>query len=191
VVESTTTRPVIFIGISKTGNLGVHFATAYPHLVEKLITVGAAPTLPWAPDFPGQIDREFWAQRRALLEAGEYQRVFELHNPRVFSEPGCRNLIEVRLRLGRATPRDVFHNQFYPEPAEEIRHLLPDVRIPTLILHGEDDRLFPVEAGRYMAERIPGAQFYGFKGRGHLLVATATAEFAQVVKNFVRTGRPT
>jgi pimeloyl-ACP methyl ester carboxylesterase len=63
--------------------------------------------------------------------------------------------------------------------------------VPTLVLHGEDDRLFPVEAGRYLAEHIPGAQFYAFRGRGHLLVATATAEFAQVVRNFVRTGRPT
>jgi pimeloyl-ACP methyl ester carboxylesterase len=42
-----------------------------------------------------------------------------------------------------------------------------------------------------MAENIPGAQFYVFKGRCHLPVATATAEFAQVVKRFVRTGRPT
>jgi class 3 adenylate cyclase/pimeloyl-ACP methyl ester carboxylesterase len=191
VVEATTTRPVVFIGISKTGNLGVHFATAYPHLVEKLITVGTAPASPWALDFPGQIDREYWAQRLALAEAGDYQRLLELHTPRVFSEPGCRNLIEIRLRLGRATPREVLQNQFYPEPAFDIRHLLRGLRVPTLVLHGEEDRLFPVEAGRYMAEHIPGAQFYGFKGRGHLLVATATAEFAQVVRNFVRTGRPT
>jgi class 3 adenylate cyclase/pimeloyl-ACP methyl ester carboxylesterase len=191
VVEATTTRPVVFIGISKTGSLGVHFATAYPHLVEKLITVGAAPVLPWSQDFPGQLDHEFWAQRLALAQAGDYQKLFELHIPRVVSEPGCRNLIEIRLRLGRATPREVFHNQFYPEPADDIRHLLPDLRVPTLVLHGEEDRLFPVEAGRYIAEHIPGAQFYVFKGRCHLPVATATAEFAQVVRNFVRSGSPT
>jgi pimeloyl-ACP methyl ester carboxylesterase len=101
VVESTTTRPVVFIGISKTGKLGVHFAMAYPHLVEKLITVGTAPASAWASDFPGQLDRDFWAHTLALIRAGHYQKLFELHNPRVLSEPGCRNLIETRLRLGR------------------------------------------------------------------------------------------
>jgi class 3 adenylate cyclase/pimeloyl-ACP methyl ester carboxylesterase len=191
VVEATTTRPVVFIGISKTGSLGVHFATAYPHLVEKLITVGAAPVLPWAPDFPGPIDREFWTKRLALARAGDFQKLFELHMPQVLSEPGCHNLIEMRVQLGRDTPREVFHNQYYPEPADEIRHLLREIRVPTLVLHGEADRLFPLEAGRYMAEHIPGAQFYVFKGRCHLPVATATVEFAQVVKRFVRTGRPT
>lgn len=74
VVEAITTRPVVFIGISKTGSLGVHFATAYPHLVEKLITVGTTPVLPWASDYPGELDRDFWAQvgpgaRRRLSEA--------------------------------------------------------------------------------------------------------------------------
>jgi hypothetical protein len=39
-----------------------------------------------------------------------------------------------------------------------------------------------------VASHIPGADFY-IKGRGHLLAFTATAEFAQVVRNFVRTGR--
>jgi pimeloyl-ACP methyl ester carboxylesterase len=190
VIEATTTPPVVFIGISKTGSLGVHFAAAYPHLVEKLITVGAAPVLPWAPDFPGQVDREYWTQRLAMARAGQYQELFELHIHRVLSEPGCRNLIETRLRLGRATPREVLHNQFYPEAADETRHVLPKLTVPTLVLHGEEDQLFPLEAARYMVGHIAGAQLYIFKGRCHLPVTTATAEFAGVVKRFIRTGRP-
>ncbi len=191
VVETTTTRPVVFIGVSQTGALGVRFATAYPDLVEKLITVGTAPASPWAPDFPGPLDREFWAQRLALLKAGEYHTAFELFGARILSEPGCRHLIEIRLRLGRETPPAVFQNFFEGELELEIRHLLPRLGVPTLILHGEEDRLFPVEAGRWMAKQVPGAQFYVFKGRCHLPVTTATVEVAQVVKNFIRTGRPT
>ena len=190
VLEATTTRPVVVIGISKAGTLGVHLATAYPHLVEKLITVGAVPLFPWTPGFPVGADTEHWMQKLALARAEDYHRLWELHNCRILSEPGLRNLIEIRLRLGLATPHEVLRNQFQPESAENIRHLLPDLRVPTLVLHGGEDRLFPVEAGRYMAGCIPGAQFYVFKGRCHLPVTTATVEFAQVVKNFIRTGRP-
>ena len=67
--------------------------------------------------------------------------------------------------------------------------VLPRLRVPTLILHGDDDRSVPYAAGRYLAEHIPGAQRYTFKGRGHAVYATATIEFAQAVRSFIRTGR--
>jgi pimeloyl-ACP methyl ester carboxylesterase len=45
-----------------------------------------------------------------------------------------------------------------------------------------------VEAGRYLVDHIPDAQIYLFKGRGHAPMFTATAEFVQVIRNFIRTG---
>jgi len=41
----------------------------------------------------------------------------------------------------------------------DVRHLLPSVRVPTLILHRVGDALVPVRAGRYLAEHIPGAKY--------------------------------
>jgi pimeloyl-ACP methyl ester carboxylesterase len=195
VVEAAGDRPVVFIGISGGGVVGVNLATTYPHLVEKLITIGTPVASLGAPDFPVEVDREFLRRMRSLVAAGDYQAAWALHCATVCSEPGSRNLIEVRLRLGRSIPPEVFRNFFdhylkSDDPGKDIRHLLPQLRVPTLVLHGEEDRQIPVEAGRYMADRIPGAQFYGFKGRGHLPMATATAELARVVRNFVRTGRP-
>jgi pimeloyl-ACP methyl ester carboxylesterase len=65
--------------------------------------------------------------------------------------------------------------------------LLPTLRVPTLVVHGEEDRNVPVVYGRWMAEQIPGARFYCMKGRSHALIFTAAAEFAEVVRGFVRT----
>jgi class 3 adenylate cyclase/pimeloyl-ACP methyl ester carboxylesterase len=195
VIEVTSSRRVIFIGISGGGVVGVHLATTYAHLVEKLITIGTPVTSHAAPDFPGEVDREFVRRMQSFIAAGDYQAAWALHNTQVCSEPGCRNLVEVRLRQGRSTPPEVFQGFFAQmmnpgEPGKDIRPLLPQLRVPTLVLHGEEDRLVPVEAGRYMADRIPGAQFYAFKGRCHLPQATATAELAGVIRNFVRAGRP-
>ena len=38
----------------------------------------------------------------------------------------------------------------------DIRHVLPAIRVPTLLLHGTEDRIVPMEAARWMADRIPG-----------------------------------
>jgi len=45
--------------------------------------------------------------------------------------------------------------------------LLKTVRVPTLVLHGEDDPLLPVECGRDVAALVPGAKIETFPGWGH------------------------
>jgi pimeloyl-ACP methyl ester carboxylesterase len=88
-------------------------------------------------------------------------------------------------------PEEVAQNFLAEDPGRELRPLLPTLRVPTLVLHGEEDGVSPLEHGRYLADHIPGAQFYVLKGRGHGLFITAAAELARVVHSFIRTGRVT
>jgi class 3 adenylate cyclase len=53
----------------------------------------------------------------------------------------------------------------------DARHILPSIQAPTLVLHRKDDALVPVEAGRYLAQNIPGAKYVELPGRDHLLQA--------------------
>ena len=50
-----------------------------------------------------------------------------------------------------------------------MRELLPEVAVPTLVMHARGDLLCPIEAGRQMAAGIPGARFVALPGRNHLL----------------------
>ena len=113
---------------------------------------------------------------------------------KVFSEPGSHNLAETYLSLRGQLPRDLYR-RFYTsdidDPGLELRPILSTLRVPTLVLHGEEDCIAPLEGGRYMAEHIPDARFYTFKGRGHGLIWTAIGEFVQVVREFIQTGRVT
>lgn len=45
--------------------------------------------------------------------------------------------------------------------------LLKTVKVPTLVLHGDDDPLLPVECGRDVASLVPGAKIETFPGWGH------------------------
>lgn len=44
---------------------------------------------------------------------------------------------------------------------------LPKLRMPTLVLHGTDDHVVPLERGKELAARIPGAQLCVLPGAGH------------------------
>jgi pimeloyl-ACP methyl ester carboxylesterase len=45
--------------------------------------------------------------------------------------------------------------------------LLKTVKVPTLVLHGEEDPLLPVEGGRDVARLVPGAEIQTYPGWGH------------------------
>jgi len=45
--------------------------------------------------------------------------------------------------------------------------MLKAVKVPTLVLHGEDDPLLPVECGRDVAALVPGAEIQTWPGWGH------------------------
>jgi pimeloyl-ACP methyl ester carboxylesterase len=49
----------------------------------------------------------------------------------------------------------------------ERAELLKSIRVPTLVVHGVDDPLIPVEAGMDTARRIPGAELRLIPGMGH------------------------
>jgi uncharacterized repeat protein (TIGR01451 family) len=65
----------------------------------------------------------------------------------------------------------------------DIRHVLPAIRVPTLVLHNTRDRWVEVERGRDLARRIPGAAFVDFPIDGHM---TPAADLPPVVAEMER-----
>jgi pimeloyl-ACP methyl ester carboxylesterase len=45
--------------------------------------------------------------------------------------------------------------------------MLKKIKVPTLVLHGEEDPLLPVECGRDVASLVPDAKLETFPGWGH------------------------
>ena len=77
----------------------------------------------------------------------------------------------------------------------DVRHLLPLVRVPTLVLHRRGDRAVRIAAGREMARQITGAQFVELDGDDHWFFAGARQPVLDAINRFVnalpRDRRPT
>lgn len=61
---------------------------------------------------------------------------------------------------------------------------LPDIQVPTLIIHGEEDVIVPLAEGETLAAGISGAEIVRIKEAGHLLLAEAPAQLYAAVLNF-------
>jgi class 3 adenylate cyclase/pimeloyl-ACP methyl ester carboxylesterase len=69
----------------------------------------------------------------------------------------------------------------------DVRHLLPLVQAPTLVMHVRGDLRVPFESGREIAAGIPGARFVALPGRNHILQdgEPATERYAEELRLFL------
>ena len=62
---------------------------------------------------------------------------------------------------------------------------LDQIRLPTLIIHGDADPLIPYANGQYMAAHIRGAKLSTYAGVGHLVPIEAAERFNQDAIEFL------
>jgi class 3 adenylate cyclase len=67
----------------------------------------------------------------------------------------------------------------------DVRHILPAIRVPTLILHCSGDTRVSVESGRYLAANIAGAKYVELPGRDHIIWAGDVDPLADEIEEFL------
>jgi len=65
---------------------------------------------------------------------------------------------------------------------------LPEIKVPTLVIAGDADRVVPAENSRILASRIPEAELVIFDNTGHSF-AEAGGEFVRTIRGFLRRHR--
>jgi pimeloyl-ACP methyl ester carboxylesterase len=66
----------------------------------------------------------------------------------------------------------------------DVSRQLGSLRMPTLVIHGAEDRIIPMEAGEELARGIPGARLEVLDDAGHLLLAERPKELYGLVTEF-------
>jgi pimeloyl-ACP methyl ester carboxylesterase len=71
-------------------------------------------------------------------------------------------------RVMAAVPPETYRKAVRLLTTFDRREQLPEIRVPTLLVAGGDDRVAPAEVMQRMAQKIPGAEFVLLDGCGHL-----------------------
>ena len=105
-----------------------------------------------------------WSDAESVIE---YQVAYSrlLAGRRPFDEAAMRAL--VRRDVERARDFSAAQNHELLEDGERPRGPLSSIAVPTLVIHGTADPMFPVEHGEALAEEIPGAGLLRLEGAGH------------------------
>jgi 3-oxoadipate enol-lactonase len=160
-------HPVHVVGASMGGMISQELVLNYPEAFRSLVLActacGPLYRLTW-PAF-----RRSPSLREWLLLRGEVRERSLVRLLYADTTPQEQIDEDIQIRLLRPPTLTGVLSQFAAILAWSSYQRLPQVRIPTLVVHGEDDHVLPVPNGRMVARRIPGAEFVTIKNAGHML----------------------
>jgi len=179
-----STRAALY-GLSEGAAMALLFAATYPDRTAALVLRSAFPRRMWAPDYP-------WGSTEEEYER-EVEGALQLFGPRERALDTVRALgrfddveTEAFFRLLRwgASPGalEALHRM---NREIDVRHVLPAVRVPTLVLHGSEDTVVPSEVAEYVASKIPTARLVEVQGAGHLAFGAAALAAVAETERFL------
>ena len=196
VLDAAGSERAVLFGISEGGPTSVFLAAMRPQRITSLILYGTFACSPWAApeDFSAEEFERVEILRNQVREIfehwGDGGRFMEFFAPSVTLTESQKRVFGMFARAA-ASPRMA---RALVEVVEQIdiRDVLPSVRVPTLVLHVESDRVIPVEGGQQLADGIPGARFVTFPGIDHAfwLVDGLVGEIERFVTGAVHRTEP-
>ncbi|WP_214368737.1 alpha/beta fold hydrolase [Pseudonocardia sp. H11422] len=182
-LDAVGVRRASFVGNSMGGLVGLHIAIREPQRMERLVLMGA-PGIGMHPTAGLDAVRNYQPSPENMREL--LTRWFA-HDPSIITD----DLVRARYEASAAgDTHEIYHAMFHdPRHAGNDLALTEDavrgVTVPTLLIHGLDDKVVPVEVSWRMTGLLPDAQLHVFGRCGHWTQIERAPQFSRLVAEFL------
>jgi class 3 adenylate cyclase/pimeloyl-ACP methyl ester carboxylesterase len=186
VIDAVGSRRAAIFGVSEGAPMSILFAATYPDRAWALVLDGAYARELWAHDYPwGTPEAEYVAALTRMHQAPHDQAAFE-REAREASPNATEAEVAALARYFRlAASPGAFRSLARMNMEIDVRHVLPAIRIPTLVLHHSGDPWVSVEQGHYVAEQIPGATYVELPGDMHIASLVDLPPYLEEIERFL------
>ena len=180
VMDALEVRDAVIVGLSVGGMIAQGVAAERPDLAHALVLADTAAKI-GAP--------ETWAERIADIEAGGLEAlqgaILERWFAPRFHKESVGELALWRNMLVRTTP-DGYLGTCAAIRDTDLRDSTARLRLPTLVICGDQDGATPPDMVRETADLIPGARFELIRGAAHLPCVEAADATAALIADFLK-----
>jgi pimeloyl-ACP methyl ester carboxylesterase len=162
-------------GISLGGMVAQHVALRHPERVRSLVLgatyAGGRHARRPDPDVLAFLRRRLWMRHEEAARSSvqfNYSERCRAENPERIDE-------DLALRLAHPFSAQAYRAQMWAATTHDTYRQLGRIAAPTLVVHGTEDLMIPIDNGRMIAERIPGARLIELARTGHLYPTEAPA----------------
>ena len=190
------------LGHSFGGHVALEYALRYPGSLSHLVLVNTGGEARWEQQNAADL---LVRSGHSPTKAEAVRRWFngEL-TPREWFPMFMRIGDVYHMHFGPWLVRDVIHGAWRSRPRPEalifagrellkgwtVMDRLGEIKVPTLVLAGRDDGVFPPDCQRELAAGIPGARLHLVGHAGHTPFAEQTAEVMPVIRHFISADAP-
>ncbi|WP_300973774.1 alpha/beta fold hydrolase [Sphingomonas sp. LHG3406-1] len=171
VVDAAGLERFDLFAISQGAAVAIAYSLRHPGRIRRLVLLGG-----YALGFRGRLAGDDLARREAMITLcrtgwGANNPAYRQLFTSLYIPGGTREQADWFNEMQRASTS--------PENAErlqhvfggiDVRHMLPQVSVPTLVMHARDDAVIPFQNGEYLAAKIPGATLVPIDSANHILL---------------------
>jgi len=159
VLDAVGSRQAILYGISESGPMVIYFAASHPERVRALVLYG---TFARTEPVSAEAMREYLDDLERNWGTGRAYGMFLSHAP----DPAAAERVLARYERSACTPQ-MCREIMLRNSQIDVSPMLSTVAAPTLVMHCNHDPVVPVEYGRFLGARIPGARYVEIDGDFH------------------------
>lgn len=181
VIEDVGLGPAHVAGLSWGGTVALELYRQRPDLVTTLIMVDTYAG--WKGSLPAaEVRSRVEGVRRMLAApADEFDPTF----PGLFAGAPPEDFVPLLAELAGDVRPETLARQVSIMAEADLRDLLPEVKVPTLLIWGSDDARSPLSVASQFEQAIPDTTKVVIAGAGHLSHLERPGEFDQAVREFV------
>ena len=183
----THKQPAILVGWSLGGQIAIQLQQKLEGLTG-LVLVSTTPRFRQHHDWKHGCSDEIWQGfQQAASEQNPklMQRFFHmmLHGDKL-SRKDMQTIAKQAINKSFPPTTQALQTGLHFLSAFDFRHHLKAMALPTLVVHGQQDVIVPIEAGQYLAQHIPHAKLHIFEDCGHAPFLTHHIAFNQMVESW-------
>jgi class 3 adenylate cyclase/pimeloyl-ACP methyl ester carboxylesterase len=172
------------------GLVGAQLAAEHSDRIGALIMYASAARSSWAPDYDWAMkteEREELAERNIATWGEPNAEAMAAWAPTMASDPSLVDWFARLQRLAASPPEARVIGRAMTDL--DVRHLLPQIRVPTLVMHRPEERVWDVRHSLYLAENIPGARYVPLEGIDSFPFVGDSDAIVEEIEEFLTGGR--
>jgi pimeloyl-ACP methyl ester carboxylesterase/DNA-binding CsgD family transcriptional regulator len=177
VIEAAAPKPPFaLLGMSQGAAAAIQYSIAHPERVSHLILCGA-----YAQGFGKRNDVDAEKRYNAILELTRHgwgrdnPTYRQLFTSRFIPGATHEQIHWFNELCRRTTTPEIAYRLLEARRTVDVRDLLPQISVPTLVMHARHDEVVPFSEGQLIASSIPDARFVELDSANHILLESEPA----------------
>jgi pimeloyl-[acyl-carrier protein] methyl ester esterase len=153
--------------------------------ISRLIIISGTARFCAGDDYPQGIPEQNLRAMAASLASRPDEVLTAFFHDAIFPETVKSQEVEKKTRMALSLSREVLLDGLSYLRHADVRRDLPKIHVPTLVIHGRQDKIIPLSAGEFLKNHIVDSRLVIHENAGHTLILDQPAMIAENIRTFV------